>query len=390
MTTPDPRTHFSRPELAQQLTFALMGRDPFNDAPNGLFLAAPRRTGKSAFLQQDLRPAMQAAGVSVVYVDLWVNKDKDPAVVIAQAIGSELLKHLGVVSRVAQAIGLESVSVAGVLKLDTKNIGQPNGMTLNDALGLLIDKSGQPVVLIIDEAQHALTSKSGETAMAALKSARDTINNAGGNRLMLVMSGSDRDKLLRLVNTTSSAFYGSHIQKMPMLGDDYVAHTVLQLQSLYPTLNPIDASKLEAAFGLLGYRPQFFKTAIGKGLNPLEAGALAFADAVLAFAQEQLATDRNQMGADFLGLKDLERLVVWRMLELGDKFRPYDGDALDFYTEQSGQKITAQQVQAALTNLRGRESSLIWKSERGDYALDNTQMRDWYLEQVAQNAWPPA
>ena len=66
---------------------------------------------------------------------------------------------------------------------------------------MLIDHAGQSVALIIDEAQHALTSEAGEAGMTALKSARDQLNKPGKTRLMIVMSGSDRDKLLRLVNT---------------------------------------------------------------------------------------------------------------------------------------------------------------------------------------------
>lgn len=383
------QTHFARPQLATQLAQALLGRIAFSDAPNGLFLAAPRRIGKSAFLQQDLRPALQAEGAVVVYLDLWVNQDKDPALVIAQAIGAELLKHLGVVSRTALAIGLESISLGDVLKMDTRKIGQPDGVTLHDALALLIEKSGKPVAVIIDEAQHSLTSKAGDSTMMALKSARDTINNSGGNKLMLVMSGSDRDKLMRLVNTTSAAFYGSQIQKMPPLGEDYVDATAIQIEAAYPAIKPVDRKKLNEAFLLLGSRPQFLASAITSGLSPFEFNDVRIEDAVLQIAQEQVAADREQMEADFLGLKDIEQLVVWRMLETGPKFRPYDADALDFYTKKSGQTVSAQQVQAALVTLRGRNPSIIWKSERGDYALDNVQMRDWYLQLVAAGSWPP-
>ena len=134
-------THFPRPELAERLALDLQGGNPFSDAPNGLFLAAPRREGKSVFLQEDLRPTLQRAGAVVIYVDLWANKEKDPALVIAQAIGTELLHHLGRVAKAAHAVGLESITVAGVLKLDTKKIGQPEGATLKDALALLIEKA---------------------------------------------------------------------------------------------------------------------------------------------------------------------------------------------------------------------------------------------------------
>ncbi|MGX0936401.1 hypothetical protein SGO26_21065 [Cupriavidus metallidurans] len=41
----------------------------FSDAHNGLFLAAPRHTSKSVFLQHDLRPALSERGVLVISVD---------------------------------------------------------------------------------------------------------------------------------------------------------------------------------------------------------------------------------------------------------------------------------------------------------------------------------
>jgi hypothetical protein len=47
-----------RTRLAQQLVQALQGKALLGDAHNGLFLAAPRRTGKSTFLQGDLAPAL--------------------------------------------------------------------------------------------------------------------------------------------------------------------------------------------------------------------------------------------------------------------------------------------------------------------------------------------
>ena len=46
---------YHRTALAQQLVQALQGKAPLGEAHNGLFLAAPRRTGKSTFLQGDLR-----------------------------------------------------------------------------------------------------------------------------------------------------------------------------------------------------------------------------------------------------------------------------------------------------------------------------------------------
>ena len=57
--------HFPRTALAGQIAESLQGRQLFGDAPNGLFLAAPRRTGKSTFLQSDLEPELVARGIVV-------------------------------------------------------------------------------------------------------------------------------------------------------------------------------------------------------------------------------------------------------------------------------------------------------------------------------------
>ena len=174
--------HYPRAALAEQLVAAMQGKAAFSDAHNGLFLAAPRRTGKSTFLQMDLRPALERQGVVVVYVDLWADQRRDPGALVAEAIGKALQPHLGRVAKAAKAAGVESVTIAGAFKIDTSKIGQLDGATLPDALRALHEAAKAPVALIVDEAQHALTSEAGEAAMAALKSARDQLNRPGAAR----------------------------------------------------------------------------------------------------------------------------------------------------------------------------------------------------------------
>ena len=101
------------------------------------------------------------------------------------------------------------------------------------------------------------------------------------------------------------------------------------------------------------------------------------------------------MESEYLGLRPLEQAVVWRLLEQGTRFRPYDAGALRFYRERiaaSGEegKVTAQDVQKAIDSIRARSPSPIWKSARGEYALDDViMMHGWYAERVATDAWPP-
>ena len=206
---------FPRTELARQLVRALKGQAIFGDAQNGLFLAAPRRTGKSTFLKEDLAPALIAAGAVVVYVDLWSATQRDPAELLTRAIGEALRSHLGSVARAAREVGVSKVSLKGFIEIDPGKIGALDGATIPEALRTLEKATGRTIALIVDEAQHALASEAGEDAMKALKSARDQMNSPDRIRLMLVMSGSDRDKLLRLVANAAAPFFGSRIHQMP-------------------------------------------------------------------------------------------------------------------------------------------------------------------------------
>ena len=386
--------YFSRLSLAQEMSDALRGSNLFNDAPNGLFLAAPRRTGKTTFLQADLKPELEKQGIVVIYVDLWAAPMRDPGELIAEAIGRALRGHLGMVSKAAKASGLESITLAGALKIDTSKIGQPDGSTLTDVLRTLHQLVKAPLALIVDEAQHSLTSEAGENAMTALKSARDQLNRPGQVNLMLVMSGSDRDKLLRLVNANAAPFYGSSIKHLPLLDADFVAHLAALINRQRPELAQMDQALLGQAFQILGQRPQFLIDILGQALSPFAANdqtqaAVSFEQTVLALAHQRLAQDRQQMESDFLALRPIEQVVIWRMLALGARFRPYDAEALQFYSDKTGIAITRAMAQKAMEALRNRQPSLVWKSARGEYAIDDAAMHQWFAQRTQAGSWPP-
>ncbi|HEY8907950.1 MAG TPA: ATP-binding protein, partial [Rhodoferax sp.] len=85
----------------------------------------------------------------------------------------------------------------------------------------------------------------------------------------------------------------------------------------------------------------------------------------------------------------IEQAVLWRMLELGTRFRPYDADALQFYNDKTGDKVTVAKAQKALEGLRAHQPSLIWKSVRSEYAVEDATMLRWYAQRVAAGTWPP-
>ena len=297
--------------------------------------------------------------------------------------------YLGLLARTASKSGLDKVKLAGALEIDTSKIGQVQGATLVDALRALHGAAGRPVALIVDEAQHALTSDAGEAAMTSLKSARDQLNQPGQVNLMLVMSGSDRDKLLRLVVSAAAPFYGSQIQSLPPLDTDFIAHVAALVEAQRADLPAVDRAALQQAFATFGHRPQFFMAALGAVLSPLAGISGRFEAALLQAAHQQQAQDEAQMASDYLGLRAIEQMVLWRMLEQGPRFRPYDADALRFYRSKLGLAVSVQQAQKALEALRQRTPAMVWRSARGEYAVEDAAMHRWAQQRVAAGDWPP-
>ncbi|MCU0868085.1 MAG: hypothetical protein MUF30_00575, partial [Burkholderiales bacterium] len=148
--------------------------------------------------------------------------------------------------------------------------------------------------------------------------------------------------------------------------------------------------RLTEAFESFGHRPQFFMEALGHALSPLvDLKGARFEDAVLDAARRRQQEDETQMDSDYLALRPLEQAVLWRLLEQGPRFRPYDGEALAFYRDKVADRVTPQQAQRALEALRARNPALVWKSARGEYAVEDAAMHRWFEQRVEAGHWPP-
>jgi hypothetical protein len=377
--------HFPRPALAADIAKELLGQVFLSDAPNGLFLAAARRTGKTEFLKNDLRPALEQAGVLVAYVDLWDDKTRSPMALIAQALAQVVNQSLGLIAQAAKKTGLDSINLAGI-KIDTSKIGKTDGMTLHSVLSLIHTQTGQKIALMIDEAQHALTSAEGDATMSALKSARDQLKIHGQAQLLLILSGSHRDKLMRLLSTSAAPFWGSQVRTLPTLGRPFIDKIAQELCLQSGAV--VDANALMEAFSLCGERPQFFFDAITEARHNAETG-VSLEQKLMRVAQQRRQRDRDGMRSVYTALPPLEQTMLWRLLQQESAFKAFDAAALAFYSQQVGKSVTATQAQKAMDRLRDNDPPLIWKSLRGEYSLYDVEMLDWYAYLVGQHAWPP-
>ncbi|MBK0327923.1 hypothetical protein I5535_11540 [Rhodobacteraceae bacterium F11138] len=363
--------HYPRPDLAASIAKQLTP-DPIFGALSGLYLAAPRRTGKSTFLRRDLVPAILEADKFPIVVDLWEDRSRDPSDILRRRIGQALEDLRSTPEKALDRSRLRRISAlgfsVGIADLDPFSGTIPEGL---ERIGAAV---AQDIVLIVDEAQQALVSEGGMDAMFALKAARDAMNQRQeGSRLFLIMTGSHRSKLAELVLGAKAPFYGGSVQDFPVLDEDFVRALIKQVGSARNVeISPKDGAE---AFEILMFRPEAFMKALrdeifeaalsGEKIN-LTRRARTVRDAIW-----------GDLDAELDGLSKVQRALFEALLEGGEGFSPFSEQTLKEVTHRSGvDGVTKSTVQKAMKALVDKE--LVWQPGSGRYAIDNQDMLDMH------------
>jgi len=372
-----PEIFYHRPELATRLSKLIMQISVGSSASSGVFLAAPRRTGKSTFAREDLRPALEKAGAIVLYADLWQDLTKDPGLVIVEAIREAVGRNDGFITRLAKASGIDKVAVGG-LNFSLDKIGLGKDIDLTTALVALSDESQKLIVLMIDEAQHAITTEAGVAALFALKAARDELNSSRHHGLRIVCTGSNRDKLAMLRNSKDQAFFGASMVPFPTLDQNYIDWLCANID----LPSPLDPAEVFQLFKESGYRPELLGAAADAirfdfFIDP-ENVRERFAELVRAQADELNGNLKKVIHS----LTPIQSAVIRVMGSMGDNFAPFEAPTMALYATamkqagipESDIKVEVPGVQQALIALQ--EKNLVWKASRGVYAVDEHMIVD--------------
>jgi hypothetical protein len=370
---------FHRPELARKLAGQVLTVGPGSAVSSGVFLAAPRRTGKSTFVREDLRPAFEAAGAFVVYVDLWANPTAEPGSVIVAAIRKALATQDGVIARLAKSAGMTKIAVAGsTLQFDLEKVGLGKDVSLTDALIALSDEMKRLIVLIIDEAQHAITTDEGIAALFALKAARDELNSSKHHGLRVVCTGSNRDKLAMLHNSKDQAFYGAPMVNFPTLSKDFVAWFCEKVALPFS----LDVDLAWQLFVEAGYRPELLNSAADQLRFEFDIEA---ADGQVRFAEavRNLADEMNQVQRKVIhSLTPIQLAILRVMAAMKQDYAPFESATILRYRkamELAG--VPADDIKADVPGIQAgllalQEKKLIWRAARGIYAIEEQSVVD--------------
>jgi hypothetical protein len=269
--------HFARPQLAQRYlqTFQI-------GLVSAQALFAPRRMGKSEFLEQDLIPAAQKSGLLTAYLNLWDAREHPRGALISalaragsprglSALIKKLKTPLKKVKASAKLSGIAECSLEAELTEDPRIAGPALSELLRS-----FDRADRTLLLVLDEAQvlaSPVHSDLAHSLRAGLDIRKQTIK--------VIFAGSSESSLRRMFGRATEPFYNwAPIEPFERLGAEFViamTHKVNQL-SRYP----LSASEALHAFEALKRTPEFFRRYLQRYLAHAELGPRAALDDTFA------------------------------------------------------------------------------------------------------------
>jgi len=248
-----------RPALAQGY-LALLGAQP--GRPLALF--APRRVGKTFFLDHDLAPLAKEVGMLPVYADLWLHKSA-PLEAVNHAL-EEALDDLLVPNSNVGKLAKTPVKKIGILGASVDLGNAPHRRALPESPALRLDAlvtrlarqhNGQ-ILLMLDEVQTLGDAPDGVSMIASLRA----VLHKRSKDVFAVFTGSSQEGLARLMNTAGAPMYQfAQIIDFPFLGDEFLQLLAEHFRKVHPG-KKLDLDELREGFKRLGFKPALLRDVI--------------------------------------------------------------------------------------------------------------------------------
>jgi uncharacterized protein len=334
-----------------------------------LAMFAPRRVGKTYFLDHDLSPAAREAGLLPVYADLWLQRAA-PLEAVNHAL-EEALDDAQVPASRAGKLARTAVKRVGALGASLDLGDAPTRRTLPAAPELRLDAlvtrlaqaAGRSVLLMLDEVQALADATRGDAAMASLRA----VLHKRRDVLQAVFTGSSQEAMVRMLATVGAPMYQfAQLLNFPVLGDEYLDQLARHFSRVHPGKS-LPRPALRQAFERIGFKPGLMRDLV-KSLSA--EGRTDVMDGLTRFTMEERQVAGWQA---LLQPYDAFDRAVLQAVALA---RPvYGRDTLQRLPSPGGAAPTVAKVRAAV--LRLRKGGLIAKAETGGVVVDDPLLAEY-------------
>jgi uncharacterized protein len=330
-----------RPDLARSY-LSLLRSQP--GRPLALF--APRRVGKTFFLDHDLAPIAKQAGFLPIYADVWLQRAA-PLDAINHAL-EEALDDVNVPNGRLRKLANTTIKKIGAAGASIEMGDEPKRRALPVSSELRLDAlimriaqaSGKQLLLMLDEIQTLGEVAQGDNIIAALRA----VLHKRKNEAMAVFTGSSQAGLSKIMSTAGSPMYQfAQLLDFPVLGDEYLAQLVEHFATIHRGRKP-KLDDLRRLFERIGFKPALMKDII-KSMS-----AEGITDVDVAF-RHFMSDDRQVAGWAALidSLAPLERSVL---LVIAKKLPPMGQQTLKLLAAPKQPPPTVAKIRVAIERLR--------------------------------------
>ncbi len=356
-----------RPALADSY-LALLKAQP--GRPIALF--APRRVGKTYFLDRDLAPAAEKAGMLPVYADLWLQRAA-PMDAINHAL-EEALDDARVPKSSTGRLGKTAIKKISALSASIELGEEPTRRALPEKPELRMDAlisrlasaSGKQILLMLDEIQVLGQSASGEAAVATVRAVLQKHNK----KVFAVFTGSSQEELGEMMMAAGGPMYQfAQLLTFPFLGTDYLQQLAKHYNRVHPNKN-LDVAALQALFAHIGHKPALMKDIV----KEMSAEGITDVDQALA---RFMADDRNVPAWQGV-LGSLQPIEQALLVVLAHGLPPMGKDSLLALERITGKPVTLAKVRVALDRMR--KAGILSKPPNVGYMIEDRLFKDYVVK----------
>lgn len=346
--------HFERSQLTKRILQSIE-----LELVQSLTLFAPRRIGKTEFLEFDLKPTLESNNYKALYFSFFVESDD-----IVTQFTNFLKKNIK--KSVFERLPIKEIDLSGVkINLDKIDSRDYSILDLISLLAIQSQKEGnKKLVLLLDEIQELQYTTAGNKFIAGLRTALD-LNK---DQINVIFTGSSQDGLRKMFNDRKAPFFhfGMNIE-MQLFGKEF---TDFLAERFYErTKSKIDKKSLYDIFCKLDRITEYIRHII----NQLVLEPDLSLDAVYANYISELYNS-ERITEIWIKFSPLEQCLYLWIKSGGNAF--YTDEFRDFLANSNKiTNVTNGQIQYALTKLLKLQH--ITQDETCKYKLNNQFLTHW-------------
>lgn len=352
---PHTSWHYPRTQLADKILKSFKA-----GLAERFTIFAPRKRGKTEFVQRDVAPMAKERGILVVYVDFWRDKSS-PSMAFANAVMAARNQQESWFAHVLSNSTLKASLklLGGDLSLDISPQRKFAEKKVVEAAFDELEATNKPV-LLLDEVQHLATDTEFSDFTAALRS---FMTARSDQKIKGIFTGSSQEGLAQLFKRSKAPFYNaSSTLDFPDLDENFVAFEldVFKRVTGGVCLDLVRANELfESMTRAPGRFTDLLKRMALEVVHDIDEGFSLYSDAIME-------DDHQQFRAVWNNLFPMDQALL-TMISRGEHkglySEEYKAKLKKIYPDFDTMKKSS--IQNAVTRLKSHALNAIYSSEHG-------------------------